>query len=696
MVENTDFDPNEYVSSPFTAPETRATPVAETPAVDAEVEVAVASGEMSTVESDTPTEAKPAFEPIVLENPMQLVFRPPAPQYIPIRSGRPMDDEGPSVRRRTRGNRVERSERVERVYIEPEQITEPQRIRGSTRIEAKRQRRRDSRDVGRRRPVVTETEFLARRESVDRKMVVRSKDGRIQIGVLEDNVLVEHYVARSTESSIIGNVYIGKVQNVLPSMEAAFVDIGRGRNAVLYSGEVDWDAAATEENANQPRRIEMALKSGDPILVQVTKDPVGHKGARLTSQVSLPGRYVVYVPSGSINGISRKLPDSERNRLKKILAGVLPENAGVIVRTAAEGATEEQLTLDVQRLTAQWDAIQKKAEKGNGPVLLHSEPDLLVKIIRDVFNEDFQNIVIHGDEAKAVISDYLAQVAPDLIGRIVDHNDGTDPFDTYRINEQIIKALDRKVWLPSGGSLVIDRTEAMTVIDVNTGKFIGSGGNLEETVTKNNLESAEEIVRQLRLRDIGGIVVIDFIDMVLESNRDLVQLRLIECLSRDRTKHQVAEITSLGLVQMTRKKLGLGLLETFGEPCEVCAGRGLIIHHEPVGKARVEGSPEPGASRRGRGKQSTQPKQQQGQTGTHEITDGARSALAAIATATVNHDSADGASAAGRGKRISNLESLLDALPEAPEPGARTARRPRRATKKATSDTSTDESTSTN
>jgi ribonuclease E len=693
MVKNTDFDPNEYVSSPFTAPETRATPVADTSVTDDAVEVVVASDESLATETDTPAESKPAFEPIVLDNPMQLVFRPPAPEYIPIRSGRPMDDEGPSVRRRTRGNRVERSERVERVYIEPEQITEPQRIRGSTRIEAKRQRRRDSRDSGRRRPVVTETEFLARRESVDRKMVVRSKDGRIQIGVLEDNVLVEHYVARSTESSIIGNVYIGKVQNVLPSMEAAFVDIGRGRNAVLYSGEVDWDAAATEENANQPRRIEMALKSGDPLLVQVTKDPVGHKGARLTSQVSLPGRYVVYVPSGSINGISRKLPDSERTRLKKILATVLPENAGVIVRTAAEGATEEQLTLDVQRLTAQWDAIQKKAEKGNGPVLLHSEPDLLVKIIRDVFNEDFQNIIIHGDEAKTVISDYLAQVAPDLIERIIDHNDGTDPFDTYRINEQIIKALDRKVWLPSGGSLVIDRTEAMTVIDVNTGKFIGSGGNLEETVTKNNLESAEEIVRQLRLRDIGGIVVIDFIDMVLESNRDLVQRRLIECLSRDRTKHQVAEITSLGLVQMTRKKLGLGLLETFGEPCEVCAGRGLIIHHEPVGKARVEGSPEPGASRRGRGKQTTQPKQQQGQTGTHEITDSARSALAAIATATVNHDSAEGSPVARKGKPIADLDSLLDSLPEAPEPGARTARRPRRATKKATSDTSAAEST---
>ena len=684
MVENNDFDPNVYVSSPFTAPEERVRPTVDSTAVDG-------AGDAGVVEPATPVDgtaetaedSKPPFEPIVLDNPMQLVFRPPAAQYIPVRSARSMEDEGPSVRRRTRGNRAERSERVERVYIEPEQITEPQRVRGSTRIEAKRQRRRDSRETGRRRPVVTETEFLARRESVDRTMVVRTKDGRIQIGVLEDNVLVEHYVARSTESSIIGNVYIGKVQNVLPSMEAAFVDIGRGRNAVLYSGEVDWDAAATDENANQPRRIEMALKSGDQVLVQVTKDPVGHKGARLTSQVSLPGRYVVYVPSGSINGISRKLPDSERTRLKKILSTVLPENAGVIVRTAAEGATEEQLTLDVERLTTQWDAIQKKAENVNGPTLLHSEPDLLVKIIRDVFNEDFTSIVIHGDDAKTVITDYLQQVAPDLIERILDHNDGTDPFDTYRINEQIIKALDRKVWLPSGGSLVIDRTEAMTVIDVNTGKFVGSGGNLEETVTKNNLESAEEIVRQLRLRDIGGIIVIDFIDMVLESNRDLVQRRLIECLSRDRTKHQVAEITSLGLVQMTRKKLGLGLLETFGEPCEVCAGRGIIIHHEPVGKARVEGSPEPGASRRGRGKQPTTPKQSKsGQTGTHEITDSARNALAAIATATVNQDDAE-VTKAGT-PRVSDLDSLLDALPEAPPAGERTARRSRRATSKVT------------
>ncbi|HWS50528.1 MAG TPA: Rne/Rng family ribonuclease, partial [Microbacterium sp.] len=464
-----------------------------------------------------------------------------------------------------------------------EYITEPKAIKGSTRLEAKKQRRRDGRDAGRRRPVVTEAEFLARRESVDRKMVVRSKNGRTQIGVLEDGVLVEHYVARNQDASLIGNVYLGRVQNVLPSMEAAFVDIGRGRNAVLYSGEVDWDGV---ETGNQPRRIELALKPGDRVLVQVTKDPIGHKGARLTSQISLPGRYLVYVPGGSMNGISRKLPDNERARLKRILKEVLPESSGVIVRTAAEGATEDQLTRDVQRLTTQWEHIQKQVENQQAPALLHAEPDLLVKIVRDVFNEDFTKMLIQGEESQQTIRAYLESVAPDLLERVEAYEDETDPFDAFRITEQIEKALDRKVWLPSGGSLVIDRTEAMTVVDVNTGKFVGSGGNLEETVTKNNLEAAEEIVRQLRLRDIGGIIVVDFIDMVLESNRDLVLRRLVECLSRDRTKHQVAEVTSLGLVQMTRKKLGLGLLETFSEACEVCAGRGVIVHHDPVVKHR--------------------------------------------------------------------------------------------------------------
>ncbi|WP_241988475.1 Rne/Rng family ribonuclease [Cryobacterium sp. TMT1-3] len=512
------------------------------------------------------------------------------------------DVEAPTVRRRARRrtgdeNRSGTDDPANTVVKvraprEPELITEPQRIKGSTRLEAKKQRRRDGRDAGRRRPVITEAEFLARRESVDRLMVVRAKHNKIQIGVLEDGVLVEHYVAKNQDASLIGNVYLGRVQNVLPSMEAAFVDIGRGRNAVLYSGEVDWDAAAENSGtSNQARRIELALKPGDKVLVQVTKDPIGHKGARLTSQVSLPGRYLVYVPNGSMNGISRKLPDTERARLKKILKEVLPDNVGVIVRTAAEGATDEQLTVDVNRLRLQWANIAEQVESAQAPAELHSEPDLLVKIVRDVFNEDFQRMVVAGPDVRSTIETYLSQVAPDLLERVETYEGEVDAFDEFRISEQIEKALDRKVWLPSGGSLVIDRTEAMTVVDVNTGKFVGSGGNLEETVTKNNLEAAEEIVRQLRLRDIGGIIVVDFIDMVLESNRDLVSRRLIECLSRDRTKHQVAEVTSLGLVQMTRKKLGLGLLESFSENCEACAGRGIIVHHDPVVKHRQTAQP---------------------------------------------------------------------------------------------------------
>lgn len=454
-------------------------------------------------------------------------------------------------------------------------------VRGSTRLEAKRVRRRESRSLGRRRHIVTEAEFLARRESVDRQMLVRQKDGRIQIGVLEDGVLAEHFVSKTQQDSLIGNVYLGKVQNVLPSMEAAFVDIGRGRNAVLYAGEVNWDVTGLD---GAPRKIENALKPGDSVLVQVTKDPIGHKGARLTSQVSLPGRFLVYVPGGSMTGISRKLPDTERARLKKILKDKLPEGAGVIVRTAAEGASEEELTHDINRLRAQWEEIQEKANsrKVLAPEMLYQEPDLMIKTVRDVFNEDFTAMIVQGENAWDSIEAYVTYVAPDLVSRLQQWDGDDDLFDHYRINEQLAKALDRKVYLPSGGSLVIDRTEAMTVVDVNTGKFTGSGGNLEETVTKNNLEAAEEIVRQLRLRDIGGIIVIDFIDMVLESNRDLVLRRLIECLGRDRTKHQVAEVTSLGLVQMTRKRLGTGLLEVFSEPCEQCGGRGLVVHDQPL------------------------------------------------------------------------------------------------------------------
>jgi ribonuclease E len=458
---------------------------------------------------------------------------------------------------------------------EPVSSSDVKSVRGSTRLEAKRQRRREGRESGRRRPpVITESEFLARRESVDRVMVVRQQQDRTQIAVLEDQVLVEHYVDKATHQSLVGNVYLGKVQNVLPSMEAAFVDVGKGRNAVLYAGEVNFDASGLE---GESKRIESALKSGQSVLVQVTKDPVGHKGARLTSQVSLPGRYLVYVPGGSMMGISRKLPDKERSRLKQILKSVMPEGAGVIVRTAAEGATEEELSRDVARLSAQWQAIEQKSKTANAPELLYSEPDLTIRVVRDIFNEDFASLVVAGDEGWDLVHEYVQYVAPHLADRLTHWSEPGDVFAHYRIDEQLAKALERKVWLPSGGSLVIDNTEAMTVVDVNTGKFTGQGGNLEETVTRNNLEAAEEIVRQLRLRDVGGIIVIDFIDMVLESNRELVLRRLLECLARDRTKHQVAEVTSLGLVQMTRKRVGSGLLEAFSEPCECCNGRGRII-----------------------------------------------------------------------------------------------------------------------
>jgi ribonuclease E len=694
------------------------------PAADAPADSATeapATDEPAPVDEPAPAE-KPVTavtlgllpEVFVSQVSTQLHFYAPEIVPLPARTGRifdriaDRDQDEPSAsargRRRRRGGSdadEERSEPRQPRQRVVEYITEPKAIKGSTRLEAKKQRRRDGRDAGRRRPVVTEAEFLARRESVDRKMVVRSKNGRTQIGVLEDGVLVEHYVARNQDASLIGNVYLGRVQNVLPSMEAAFVDIGRGRNAVLYSGEVDWDGV---ETGNQPRRIELALKPGDRVLVQVTKDPVGHKGARLTSQISLPGRYLVYVPGGSMNGISRKLPDNERARLKRILKEVLPESSGVIVRTAAEGATEDQLTRDVQRLTTQWEHIQKQVESQQAPALLHAEPDLLVKIVRDVFNEDFTKMLIQGQDAQQTIRAYLESVAPDLLERVEAYEDETDPFDAFRITEQIEKALDRKVWLPSGGSLVIDRTEAMTVVDVNTGKFVGSGGNLEETVTKNNLEAAEEIVRQLRLRDIGGIIVVDFIDMVLESNRDLVLRRLIECLSRDRTKHQVAEVTSLGLVQMTRKKLGLGLLETFSEACDVCAGRGVVVHHDPVVKHRApsngNGNGQQGRRQRGGGSQGQAQSAQPVQVVTHSIPEGAKSALAQIAASTrVPHadettDAAAPVVEAAAGERPKKprkkrggerkgpkspaealLDSVLDALPEPKAPGQGRGRR---------------------
>ncbi|WP_420366774.1 Rne/Rng family ribonuclease [Curtobacterium sp. L3-7] len=639
---------------PVVAAEAEATAVAESGADDTDASAVVAEQPEEPV-------AEMAAEPVVPKatSTLSLIFHAPVLPELPQRAARPerddrwddeddRDEQGGGSRRRTRrrGSSADREPREPRDHQEPrrrevEYITEPQKVKGSTRLEAKKQRRRDGRDAGRRRQVVTEDEFLARRESVDRQMIVRSSAQKIEIGVIEDNVLAEHYVTKSHNVSLIGNVYLGKVQNVLPSMEAAFVDIGRGRNAVLYAGEVDWNSV---ETGNHGRRIEAALKPGDKVLVQVTKDPVGHKGARLTSQVSLPGRYLVYVPNGSMNGISRKLPDTERARLKKILKEVLPEHAGVIVRTAAEGATEEQLTRDVQRLTAQWEAIQKKVANGHAPVMLHSEPDLLVKIVRDVFNEDFTKLIIDGDAARGTIEEYLDAVAPDLKDR-VEIYDGPDSFEEYRLNEQIEKALDRKVWLPSGGSLVIDRTEAMTVVDVNTGKFVGSGGNLEETVTKNNLEAAEEIVRQLRLRDIGGIIVVDFIDMVLESNRDLVLRRLIECLSRDRTKHQVAEVTSLGLVQMTRKKIGVGLRESLAEvnaqvnDNNADPGPSKGRRKGRGGSGGTSGNGGSNGSNGGSGNGSNgNGSHDQKSSQAHQITDDVKNALSRIAASTIPHD----------------------------------------------------------
>jgi ribonuclease E len=502
---------------------------------------------------------------------------------------------------------------------------EIQGISGSTRLEAKRQRRRDGRDAGRRRPpILSEAEFLARREAVERTMVVRDKvrtepphEGAryTQIAVLEDGVLVEHFVTSAASASLVGNIYLGIVQNVLPSMEAAFVDIGRGRNGVLYAGEVNWEAAGL---GGAQRKIEQALKPGDYVVVQVSKDPVGHKGARLTTQVSLAGRYLVYVPGASSTGISRKLPDTERQRLKEILREVVPADAGVIIRTASEGVKEDDIRTDVERLQQRWAEIEGKAaettkKKAGAAVALYEEPDVLVKVIRDLFNEDFSGLIVSGDDAWATINDYVNSVAPELVPRMTKYEpvaDGPDVFAVHRIEEQLTKALDRKVWLPSGGTLVIDRTEAMTVVDVNTGKFTGSGGNLEQTVTRNNLEAAEEIVRQLRLRDIGGIIVIDFIDMVLESNRDLVLRRLTEALARDRTRHQVSEVTSLGLVQLTRKRLGTGLIEAFSTQCPHCAGRGILLHGDPVDTASTSNRKSDSGGRRGkRGKKGGKPEE---------------------------------------------------------------------------------------
>ena len=505
------------------------------------------------------------------------------------------DDEEQTVtrrRRRRRGGKNAESgdeqddQQLTRRSRKQQYIDEITDVEGSTRLEAKKQRRRDNRRERSRQSQLMEQDFLARRENVDRLMVVREKEHHTQISVVEDNILVEHYVSDIQEVQTVGNIYLGRVQNVLPSMEAAFVDIGQARNGVLYAGEVNWDAARLE---GQPRRIELAFKSGDPVLVQVTKDPIGHKGARLTSQVTLAGRFLVLVPSGGMTGVSRKLSERERSRLKGIVSKIAPKDMGVIIRTAAEGASEEAIVKDLESLVRQWERINAKREEfwhGKRPKLLQGEPDVAIRVVRDIFNDDFGKLIVEGDKVYDRIEEYLDTMAPDLKDKLEKwdpaEHEGKDVFDKWQIDSQLRKGMERQVYLPSGGSIVIDRTEAMTTIDVNTGRFIGKGKSLEETVTRCNLEASEEIARQLRLRDIGGMVMIDYVDMVMPANRDLVLRRLVECLARDRTKHQVAEVTSLGLVQMTRKRIGQGLVEAFSEECPTCKGRGFILHDQPT------------------------------------------------------------------------------------------------------------------
>jgi ribonuclease E len=414
------------------------------------------------------------------------------------------------------------------------------------------------------------------RRRTDKTMLITEHGDRDQIAIVEGRELVEHFVTRVGSRSMVGNIYLGRVQNVLPGMEAAFVDVGRGRNAVLYAGEVSFD----EEVEDEGRRIEQVLKQGQGVLVQVTKDPMGGKGARLTGQVSLPGRFLVYVPDGGASGLSRRLPDKERARLRDIMKRIRPSGEGVIVRTAAEGASEEELAADLERLKKGWDSIKRKSRRAKPPRELYEEPELTVRVIRDLFSPvEYKELVTDSKDVFERVTAYLSQIAPDLLERVRLYEGALPLMEEFHVAEQIHKALERKVWLPSGGYLIIDRTEAMTVIDVNTGKAVGKS-NLEETVVGTNLEAAREIARQLRLRDIGGIIVIDFIDMLLQRNREQVIFALREALAQDKTRSQVFDITPLGLLEMTRKRVSAGLVESFSETCPTCEGRGILVTHD--------------------------------------------------------------------------------------------------------------------
>ncbi|MEX2251466.1 MAG: Rne/Rng family ribonuclease [Acidimicrobiia bacterium] len=421
-------------------------------------------------------------------------------------------------------------------------------------------------------------ELIVPVDSARKQMLVKVARGQTQMVILEGPVLVEHYVARQESNSVAGNIYLAKVRNVLPGMEAAFLDFGAPKNGVLYASDV---AATGNGSGRTNKRIENVLKEGDEVLVQVTKDAMGAKGARLTGIPSLPGRYLVLVPESDSVGISRRLPDEDRSRLREVINKVRPAGYGVIVRTAALHASAEELAADISRLLKIWTQIQEEATEGRAPRLVHEEPELLIKVIREHFTADFRKLLIDDHIAYETVVGYLRSTAPDLVSKVQLYEDTVSLFERYHVDDQLKKALDRKVYLPSGGHLVMDRTEALTVIDVNTGKFVGSS-TLEDTVLQNNLEAAEEIGRQLRLRDIGGIIVIDFIDMESIENQQKVLRRLKETLAKDKTRTQVFEVSHLGLVEMTRKNVSAGLLEQFSSRCEACSGRGVIIHEHVI------------------------------------------------------------------------------------------------------------------
>ena len=423
-----------------------------------------------------------------------------------------------------------------------------------------------------RRPI--DDEIIVPAESARKQMLVSANRTQTQIVILEGPVLVEHYVAKDDTNSVAGNIYLAIARNVLPGMEAAFLDFGASKNGVLYASDVS--PGSKRNGGRGGKRIEEVLKEGDKVLVQVTKDAMGAKGARLTGMPSLPGRYLVLVPDSDSVGISRRLPDADRNRLRDVINEVRPQGFGVIVRTAALHASAEELAADISRLTKQWTTIKEQSENGSAPSLIHEEPELLIKVIREHFTADFRKLLIDDKRSYDTVISYLQSTAPDLVSKVQYYEDEIALFDRYHVDDQLKKALDRKVFLPSGGHLVIDRTEALTVIDVNTGRFVGSS-TLEETVLQNNLEAAEEIGRQLRLRDIGGIIVIDFIDMESVENQQKVLRRLKETLAKDKTRTQVFDVSHLGLVEMTRKNVSAGLLEQFSHKCEHCAGRGVII-----------------------------------------------------------------------------------------------------------------------